>query len=119
MGITFFNAGGDLIQSGKMQALAVTGAKRLIGLSGVPTFNEAGVPEFVYDSWFGILAPAGTPRVIVAKVGADIGQALQAADIKSRFELQGMVLISSTPENFDAVIKADTERYSKIIEPAS
>jgi len=119
MGFTFFNAGGDLIQSGKMRALAVTGAKRLTGLSDIPTFKEAGVPEFEYDSWFGILAPASTPRVIVAKVSADIGQVLQAADVKSRFEPQGMVLISSTPEKFDAVIKADTERYSKIIKPAS
>lgn len=119
MGFTFFNAGGDLIQSGKMRALAVTGAKRLTGLPDIPTFKEAGVPEFEYNSWFGILAPAGTPRVIVAKVSADIGQALQAADVKSRFEPQGMVLISSTPEKFDALIKADTERYSKIIKPAS
>jgi len=54
MGFTFFNAGGDLIQSGKMRALAVTGAKRLIGLPDIPTFKEAGVPEFEYDSWFGI-----------------------------------------------------------------
>jgi tripartite-type tricarboxylate transporter receptor subunit TctC len=102
-----------------MRALAVTGAKRLTGLPDIPTFKEAGVPEFEYDSWFGILAPAGTPRAIVAKVSADIGQSLQAADVKSRFEPQGMVLISSTPEKFDAVIKADTERYSKIIKPAS
>ena len=119
MGFTFFNAGGDLIQSGKMRALAVTGAERLIGLPDIPTFKEAGVPEFEYDSWFGILAPSGTPRVIVAKVSADISHTLQAADMKSRFEPQGMVLISSTPEKFDDVIKADTERYSKIIKPAS
>ena len=119
MGFTFFSAGGDLIQSGKMRALAVTGAKRLIGLPDIPTFKEAGVPEFEYDSWFGILAPAGTPKAIVAKVSADISQVLQAADVKSRFEPQGMVLISSTPETFDAAIKADTERYSKIIKPAN
>ena len=95
MGFTFFNAGGDLIQSGKMRALAVTGAKRLTGLPDIPTFKEAGVPEYEYDSWFGILAPAGTPRAIVAKVSADISQSLQAADVKSRFEPQGMVLIEA------------------------
>jgi len=119
MGFTFFNAGGDLIQSGKMRALAVTGTKRLAGLPDIPTFKEAGVPEFEYDSWFGILAPAGTPKVIVAKVSADISQLLQAADVKSRFEPQGMVLISSTPDNFVFENTAATERYSKIIKPAS
>jgi tripartite-type tricarboxylate transporter receptor subunit TctC len=65
------------------------------------------------------MAPSGTPTVIVAKVSADISQALQAADMKARFEPQGMVLISSTPERFDTVIRTDTERYAKIIKPAS
>ena len=59
MAFTFFNVGGDLVQSGKMRGLAVTGAKRLAGLPDVPTFTEAGLPEFQYDAWFGILAPAG------------------------------------------------------------
>src|SRR6476660_3157142 len=119
MGFTFFNAGGDLIQSGKMRALAVTGAKRLAGLPDIPTFKEAGVPEFEYDSWFGILAPAGTPKEIVAKVSQDVAQVLQMPEVKSRFEPQGMVLISSTPDNFVFENTAATERYSKIIKPAS
>ena len=119
MGFTFFNAGGDLIQSGKLRALAVTGAKRLTGLPDVPTFKEAGVPEFEYDSWFGIMAPAGTPKAIVTKASLAIGRILEMPDIKARFEPHGMVLISSTPEKFDTVIKTDTERYSKIIKPAT
>ena len=77
MAFTFFNVGGDLVQSGKMRGLAVTGAKRLAGLPNIPTFKEAGVPDFQYDSWFGILAPAATPKAIVAKVSQDIAQVLQ------------------------------------------
>ena len=119
MGFTFFNAGGDLIQSGKLRALAVTGAKRLTGLPDVPTFKEAGVPEFEYDSWFGIMAPAGTPKAIVTKASLAIGRILEMPDIKARFEPHGMMLISSTPEKFDTVIKTDAERYSKIIKPAT
>jgi tripartite-type tricarboxylate transporter receptor subunit TctC len=119
MGFTFFNAGGDLIQSGKLRALVVTGAKRLTGLPDVPTFKEAGVPEFEYDSWFGIMAPAGTPKAIVNKASLAIARILETPDVKARFEPHGMVLISSTPEKFDTIIKTDTERYSKIIKPAT
>jgi tripartite-type tricarboxylate transporter receptor subunit TctC len=117
MAFTFFNVGGDLIQSGKMRGLAVTGSKRLAGLPDVPTFKEAGLPEFEYDAWFGILAPAGTPAGIVAKVSRDIAEVLAAPDMKARFVPQGVELVSSAPDKFDAVIKADTERYGKIIKP--
>ena len=115
MAFTFFNVGGDLIQSGKMRGLAVTGAKRLAGLPDVPTFKEAGLPQFEYDAWFGILAPAGTPKAIIAKASQDIAQVLQLADVKARFEPQGVELKSSLPDTFDAVIKSDAERYGKII----
>jgi tripartite-type tricarboxylate transporter receptor subunit TctC len=116
---TFFNVGGDLVQSGKMRGLAVTGAKRLAGLPNVPTFKEAGVPEFQYDAWFGILAPAGTPKAIVDKASQDIAQVLAAPDVKTRFEPQGVELVSSAPDKFDAVIKSDAERFGKLVKPAN
>jgi tripartite-type tricarboxylate transporter receptor subunit TctC len=117
MAFTFFNVGGDLVQSAKIRGLAVTGAKRLSGLPNIPTFKEAGVPEFQYDSWFGILAPAATPKAIVAKASQDIGAVLQLPDVKARFEPQGVELVSSAPDKFDAVLKSDAERYGKIIKP--
>jgi tripartite-type tricarboxylate transporter receptor subunit TctC len=119
MAFTFFNVGGDLVQSGKMRGLAVTGGKRLAGLPNIPTFAEAGVPALQYDAWFGILAPAGTPKAIVDKASQDIAQVLAAADVKARFEPQGVELISSPPDKFDAVIKSDAERYGKLIKPAN
>jgi tripartite-type tricarboxylate transporter receptor subunit TctC len=119
MAFTFFNVGGDLVQSGKMRGLAVTGDKRLAGLPNVPTFKEAGVPALRYDAWFGILVPAGTPKAIVDKVSGDIAQVLAAADVKARFEPQGVELVSSTPDKFDAVIKSDAERYGKLVKPAN
>jgi tripartite-type tricarboxylate transporter receptor subunit TctC len=119
MAFTFFNVGGDLVQSGKMRGLAVTGAKRLAGLPDVPTFKEAGVPEFQYDAWFGILAPAATPKAIVDKASQEIAQVLAAADVKARFEPQGVDLVSSAPDKFDAVIKSDAERYGKLVKPAN
>jgi tripartite-type tricarboxylate transporter receptor subunit TctC len=102
MAFTFFNVGGDLVQSGKVRGLAVTGGRRLPGLPGIPTFNEAGVANFQYDAWFGILAPGATPKAIVSKVSADVGGVLQAPDMKARFEQQGVDLVSSAPEAFDA-----------------
>jgi tripartite-type tricarboxylate transporter receptor subunit TctC len=117
MAFTFFNVGGDLIQGGKMRGLAVTGAKRLAGLPDVPTFKEAGLPEFEYDAWFGILAPAATPKPIVAKVSEAVAAVLQMPDVKARFEPQGVELKSSPPDTFDAVIRTDTERYGRIIKP--
>jgi tripartite-type tricarboxylate transporter receptor subunit TctC len=114
MAFTFFNVGGDLIQGGKLRAVAVTGTKRMSQLPDVPTFAEAGLPEFNYDSWFGLMAPAGTPKGIVDKVSKDIAAALQSPDMRARFDPQGADLVSSTPEKFAEVVRSDTERYASL-----
>jgi tripartite-type tricarboxylate transporter receptor subunit TctC len=119
MGFSFFAAAGDLIQSGKVRALAVTGPVRLSVLPDVPTFAEAGLAQFQYDSWFGIMAPAGTPQAIVAKASADIAQILQMPDVKARFEPQGAFLVSTPPDRFNEIIKGDTERYSSLFKAAN
>ena len=118
MGFTFFNVGGDLIQSGKMRALAVTGDKRMPQLPDVPTFAEAGLPAFTYDAWFGVLTPSTTPKEIVAKASRDIAECLAEADMPARFVAQGVNLVSSTPEKFDRVIREDVERYGKLFREA-
>ena len=119
LGFSFFAAAGDLIQSGKVRALAVTGPRRLDVLPDVPTFKEAGVPEFEYDSWFGILALAGTPKEIVAKVGQDVAQVLQMPEVKSRFEPQGAFLVSTPPEQFDQILKNDAQRYAGLFKESN
>jgi tripartite-type tricarboxylate transporter receptor subunit TctC len=118
VGFSFFSAAGDLIQSGKVRALAVTAPKRLSVLPDVPTFAEAGLPEFEYDSWFGILAPAGVPKAIVAKVSQDVAQVLQMPDVKGRFEPQGAVLVATSPDTLDKILKSDTQRYSTLFKGA-
>jgi len=67
----------------------------------------------------GILAPAATPKAIVDKASQEIAQVLAAADVKKRFEPQGVELVSSPPDKFDAVIKSDAERYGKLVKPAN
>jgi tripartite-type tricarboxylate transporter receptor subunit TctC len=116
MAFTFYNAGGDLVQSGKMRGLAVSGDKRMAALPDVPTLKEAGLPEFTYDPWFGLMAPAGTPKAIVDKVAKDVAEILKMPDIKARFEPQGVDLVTGTPEAFDKTIRSDTERYGKLFQ---
>ena len=114
VGFSFFSAAGDLIQSGKVRALAITAPNRLSVLPDVPTFKEAEVPEFEYDSWFGILAPHGVPKAIVTKVSQDVGQVLQLPELRAKFEPQGVVLAATSPEQFDQILRRDAKRYSTL-----
>jgi len=114
LGFSFFSAAGDLIQGGRMRALAVTGPERLSVLPDVPTFKEAGLPEFQYDSWFGILAPAGTPKAIIDKASREIAEIVRMPDVKARFEPQGAILVSTSPERFDEILKDDVQRYAPL-----
>jgi tripartite-type tricarboxylate transporter receptor subunit TctC len=108
----------DLIQSGKVLPLAVATSKRIATLPNVPTFSEAGMPEFEYDAWFGIMAPANTPDAIRSKVSQDVAAVLQLPDVQKRLESQGVVTIVSTPQAFDALIRSDTERFGKMLRDA-
>ncbi|MGL4288755.1 MAG: Bug family tripartite tricarboxylate transporter substrate binding protein [Phreatobacter sp.] len=116
---TFFNVGGDLIQAGRLRALAVTGETRMAQLPGVPTFKEAGLAAFTYDAWFGVMGPAGMPKPLVAQIARDVAAGLGDADIKTRFEQQGVNLATTTPEAFDAEIAGDAERYGPLVRQAA
>ena len=120
MAFTFFNVGGDLVQSGKIRGLAVTGAKRLAGLPNIPTFQEAGVPEYQYDAWFGILAPAATPKAIVAKVSQDIAAGAGRRPTSRRASSRrAWSSCPPPPTSSTPCIKSDAERYGKLIKPAN
>jgi len=108
----------DLIQSGKVQPLAVATSKRIATLPNVPTFAEAGMPEFAYDAWFGIMAPANTPGAVLSKVSQDVATVLQLPDVQKRLESQGVVTVVNTPQAFDALIRSDTERFGKMLRDA-
>ncbi|MET0867694.1 MAG: tripartite tricarboxylate transporter substrate binding protein [Pseudorhodoplanes sp.] len=109
----------ELVQSGKVRALAVATGKRVPSMPDVPTLNEAGLPGFAYESWFGLMAPAGTPADIIEKINNDIVDGLKDAAMQDRMAKQGgVVVMTSTPKQFDEMIKTDTERYTKMFQAA-
>ena len=103
------------IQSGRLRALAVTGAKRTSALPDVPTMAEAGFKGQEADTLQGVLLPAGTPKAIVAKVHADIVKLLALPDVKERVAGLGFDIVASTPEQFAAQIRAEIEKWGKVI----
>lgn len=106
------------VQAGKLRALAVTGTQRLASLPDVPTFAEAGMPDFNMQSWYGLLAPAGTPRPIIDKLSAAIQEILKTPDVQKRFEAIEAEPLMGGPAEFGALIKKDTERFARIIKEA-
>jgi tripartite-type tricarboxylate transporter receptor subunit TctC len=116
--MTFYGAGGDLIQSGRLRPVAVTTAKRIVQLPNVPTLQEEGIAGFAYDAWFGLLAPTGTPRPVIDTINKAITEASKMPDQIERFTTLGIDLTTSTPEEFSALVKSDTERFSKLFAKA-
>lgn len=109
---------GSQIKAGKVRALAVTARRRASLLPEVPTMAEAGLPDFVITSWFGLLAPAGTPRPIIARLNAETVKVLGRADVKATLAAQGLEVAPSTPEQFAAHIKSEIARFTQIARAA-
>ena len=107
----------DLSSTGKVKAIAINSATRVPQLPDVPTIAET-LPDYKYESWFGVLAPHGTPQPILTKVSEDIAKVLQMPDVREKLLAQGSIPAPNTPLEFDAINKADTERYSKILKDA-
>ena len=107
----------ELSATGKVKAIAINSAKRVPQLPDVPTVAET-LPNYKYESWFGVLAPAGTPQPIVTKVSEDIAKVLEMPDVREKLLAQGSIPAPTTPSEFDAINKADTERYGKILKDA-
>ena len=104
------------IKSGRLRALAVTSRTRSPALPDVPTIEEAaGQKGFDASSWFGLFAPAGTPRAIVDKVQGDVARALSVPEVRERFVAQGADPSGNTPEQFTAFIRAETDKWTRVV----
>jgi tripartite-type tricarboxylate transporter receptor subunit TctC len=104
------------VKSGKLRALATTGAKRTPLLPDYPTVAEAGVAGFEFDNWWGILVPAKTPRNIVERIHEPLVKAMRSTEVKERFAGLAVQAIESTPGEFDAYIKKEYAKLAKIIQ---
>jgi tripartite-type tricarboxylate transporter receptor subunit TctC len=109
---------GAHVQSGKLRALAVGATKRTAAMPELPTVAEAGVPGYEMAAWFGVLAPAGTPRPVIAALNREMANTLMQADVKERFAKLGAEPVGSTPEEFDAFIKAEIAKWGKVVKEA-
>ena len=107
----------DLAAAGKVVAIAAATAKRIPDMPDVPTFTEAGLP-FVYDSWFGVLAPAATPRPIVEKLNRDFVAALKSPAIDAKFKAQFVIPLTDTTAEFDKINRDDTARLTQVFKEA-
>jgi tripartite-type tricarboxylate transporter receptor subunit TctC len=106
------------VSSGRVRALAVSGLERSPSLPHIPTVSEAGLARFEMNPWFGILAPAGTPADIVAKLNAELVRILRAPDMEKQFAAQGVEPAHSTPAEFLSVIKSDLAKWEQVIREA-
>ncbi|MGZ8153806.1 MAG: Bug family tripartite tricarboxylate transporter substrate binding protein [Burkholderiales bacterium] len=106
------------VKSGRIRALGVTTKKRVSVLPDIPTIAEAALPEFDTSQWFGILAPARTPRPIVDRLNKSLARSANSPDVKSRFAAEGVEVVASTPEEFAVVIKRELAQWAKVIKAA-
>jgi tripartite-type tricarboxylate transporter receptor subunit TctC len=107
------------IKDGKLRVLAVLGKSRSRVLPDVPTMAESGYPNLEADSWVGVLAPAGTPKEIVALLNREIVKIAVAPDTQERLVALGYEAVGSTPEDFSAQIRSETEKWARVVREAN
>lgn len=103
------------IRSGRLRGIAVTAAARSPGLPDLPTVAESGVPGYEATTWYGVLAPAGTPKRVVHRLSSEIGRALESAEVNATLTAQGLDLAGSTPEQFATFISSEMVKWEEVV----
>jgi tripartite-type tricarboxylate transporter receptor subunit TctC len=107
-----------LVKQGRLRALAVTSVKRSAALPDLPTVAESGLPGYENNSWSGVLVPAGTPREIVTRLNGELVRILRLPDVKEKHDAVGAEVVGSSPEQFAAYLKSETEKLGRIVRQA-
>ena len=115
--VSFPTMGGALPhhKSGRLRALATTGAKRAPAAPDLPTMIEAGVPGYEAANWFGTIVPAKTPPAIVSRLGQEIGRALRMPDVRERLLVQGLEPVGNSPEEYSAYLKSEMAKWARAV----
>jgi tripartite-type tricarboxylate transporter receptor subunit TctC len=106
------------VNSGRLRAIAISSLKRAPAMSAVPTFDEAGVKGYEATNWFGLFAPAKTPKEVVLRINAEVEKIIKGPELRERFVNDGLDPIGGSPESFGAFIRAEIDKYAKVISAA-
>ena len=106
------------VRSGKLRALAIARATRLAEYPNIPTFVEAGLPAYEANAWYSIHAPAGTPPAVILKINQQLVKAIKLPDVAEKLRQLGSDGVGDTPEHFGAFVRAELDKYSKLIKKA-
>jgi tripartite-type tricarboxylate transporter receptor subunit TctC len=104
-----------LIQSGKVRLIGVTTPKRMPQFPDVPTVSESGMPGFEFNSWFALMAPAGTPKVITSRLAEEVKRALEDPEVRGKLDAQGLTARGTSPEELGVATKGQLVRYGELI----
>jgi len=104
----------NLVKSGKVRAIAITSTKRFKELPTLPTVSESGIPGYKWEFWYGLVAPAKTPKVILQKIALEVKRILELPSVKERFDELGTTAVSSTPEQFDKLIASEIIEFARL-----
>ncbi len=118
MSFPVLSAAKPQVDGGKLRALGVTGAKRSALLPDVPTVAESGLPGYVFETWFVVSAPAGTPEAVVQRLNASLAEALRSPAISARMSREGFDPLISTPQQTDAMVASEVKRWADIVKTA-
>jgi len=108
----------SLVRGGKLRLLAVTTRNRLPQFPEVPTVSESGLPGFEFNSWFAMMAPAHTPKPIIARLNAEVLKALADPDVRARLDAQGLTIRGSSPEELGTATRAQLAKYARVMKEA-
>lgn len=106
------------VRGNRLRGLAFTSAQRIASASDIPTVSESGLKGYEASTWFGMVAPAATPRDIIARLQSEAARSLNIAEVKDRMATQGLFVVANTPEEFGALVKTEIPRWAKVVKDA-
>jgi len=108
-----------LVRGGKLRLIAVTTRERLPQFADVPTMSESGLPGFEFNSWFTLMAPARTPKPIIARLNDEVVKALADPDVRERLNAQGLTVRGTSPEELATATRAQLAKYARVMKEAN